>query len=122
MSNTKRKDVGYGREGEGEGKRARETTYAGKEGIVTFRDKGGEREGGGKEGGGGERVAVGEIFLAATTMQQLSPSVIYERPTGATRRGPRPLRGSRDASHRSFYLSVFLFFFSSNSKGRRKQS
>jgi len=38
----------------------------------------------------GERVATGEIFLAATAMQQLSPSVIYERPTGE-REGPRPL-------------------------------
>lgn len=76
MSNTKRKDVGWEPRGN-----------VGKEGIVTFRDKEEKTE--------EERVAVGEIFLAATTMQQLSPSVIYERPTGAKRRGPQPLRRRR---------------------------
>lgn len=124
MSNTKRKDVGYSREGGGEGKRARETTYAGKEGIVTFRDKGGGREGGGKEGKKGwpseryswQRRRCNNCPHPSSTRDRL------EQREG----GPRPLRGSRDASHRSFYLSVFLFFFlravkdGGNNRNRRR--
>lgn len=57
VSNTKRKDVGCSRGGGGvkgkeSARRARETKYAEKEGMVTFRDKGGGRERGGKGGKG----------------------------------------------------------------------
>ena len=64
-----------------------------------------------------ERVATGEIFLAATAMQQLSPSVIYERPTRATRRPTATVREPQCSSlwslspppSLSLFLSPFQF-------------
>lgn len=55
-------------------------------------------------------MATGEIFLAATAMQQLSPSVIYERPTGATRRPTATTREPQCFSSCSLSLSQFKVY------------